>query len=233
MTAISATLVALALLAAACGGGTGEPASPVAGPTSAPEPTAPAPDPDDDSASRHVVWGDPSVIAELPDDWTIGACLGEAPMLCVSHRAQHMGVIEAVSYPISSLPFIPPDVEVDAALSAIANDLFVGTGEDRAIGCGETYRLTTRPLEQRAVAGRTGASFGFDGALADGSAAESDIHYATIVDGRVIMIVAAAYNPGGCLAPQEGGSLTTKQLEQLEPYISEIVANSELPRSLF
>lgn len=200
-------------------------------PTPTPKPTTP-PDDDDDHLGINVTWNDPSAVAKLPDGWTIAACQGDAPMLCVSRGGEHRAVIEATSFPVSSFPFVDPGAGVHDVLRAIRQDFMQSMAADRAIGCGQDYQLTPRGYEKRTVGRSKGAKFGFDGALADGTASEADIHYATVVDDRIVMIVASAYNPKGCLAPDENGSLTTKQLAKLEPYIDEIVANSKLPQSV-
>lgn len=208
-------------------------AAPTATPTATPttQPTA-TPSPDDDHIGINVTWNDPSVVVKLTDGWTIGACRGEAPMLCLSRRGEHRAAIEATSFPVSSFSYIDPDAGVHEILQAIQKNFMKRMVEDRAIGCGEGYEVTPRGYEKRTVGRMKGAKFGFDGTSANGKASEADIHYVTVVDGQIVMIVASAFNPNGCLAPEEAGSLTTDQLAKLEPYLDEIIANSKLPRSV-
>lgn len=214
----SAALVVLALAAAACTSGAGA------------EPPDTVPDhlPDRDAAVFD--WTDSRKIADLGDGWIVARCEGDGPFLCVARNGEPMGGIEAASYELSSFDSYDPAADVEATLRRIAADYAAVFDEDRAIGCGEDYRL--RHLEPRSfvLGGTPGLAYGFAGSMPDGSDSELNLQYATIVDDRLLSIVVSAYDEGGCPGPDGiGHFLTTTDLETFVPLLEEALHVSPLP----
>ncbi len=203
-------------------------ATPTETPTATPtaEPTA---TPREREPATTVDWSDPSVVVNLGGGWRIAACEGDGLFLCVSRNGEHRAGLEASFFAISTLPLWDPGASDRQNLRAIARDFHESFAADRAAGCGADYQFEPVEFSPAEVGGRRGGTFGFVGTLADGSPSEMDVHWATVVDDHVMMVVAAAFDPGGCLAPDEGGSFETSELEDLRPELARVLADSPLP----
>ncbi len=206
-TAIIAVSVATLLLAA-CGGNEREGTAPSAGSST----TSPAP--------RAVVdWLDDAQAARFPGGWSVRSMDGDAPMLAVERHGQIVGAVEANAYPVSSLDAGPD-------LYAIARDLYETSRRDRRQGC--DYDITTAPVRDAIVGGQPGVSYGFRGP-AGSSPTERVISYAAVSGEHVIIIVASAHNPDGCIGTDEDVVFDTATLDEFEPLLDRIVADTALP----
>ena len=204
-------------------------------PTTAPSPTEPIattpPDgdhPPDDPAPV-ARWDDPEAVVDLDGGWSVRACAGDAPLLCVDRGGHEAGSVEALAFPVDDFDSIDPDAPVDDQLRAFADGFVEALGSDRAQGCGEGYRF--EPLERRpiVIAGLPGLAFGFEGALADGTPSELNLQYAAIHEDRILSIVAAAYDEGGCPGRDELSGFRSSDLAAFRPHLEALLPESPLP----
>lgn len=211
----SAHLMLLALIAAACS-------------TSAALPPE-LPDPGGPQARPSVDWNDPSQRITFPVEWSIQACEGDAPFLCVEKDGQQAGTVEAAAYPLASFSGLPQDTTDDATLRAFAQEFFDAIGADRAEGCGPDYRFD--PIEPRpfGLGGTPGIVFGFSGTMPDGSPSELNLQYAAIVDDDIVSIVAAAYDDGGCPGRDDLPSFRSSDLYAFRSHLEDVLTATPLP----
>ncbi len=208
------------------------PATPTATPTGTPTAT-PTTRPDDPEPPTEIDWTDPSVVVDLGGGWSIAKCEGDALFLCVSRDGEHVSALEALFFDTATLPLFDPDASVRRNLRRIAEDFHESFAEDRAGGCGADYGFERIAFTPATVGAQRGGTFGFIGTMADGSPSEMDVHWATVVDDHVLMVVASAFDPGGCLAPDEGGSFETSELAALRSELDRLLADSPLPARPF
>lgn len=178
--------------------------------------------------AQAVDWSDPSIVAEYPGGWAVHACEGGAPLLCVERDGELVGTVEALSFPTESIDVIDPSAPTGDNLQALAASFVEAMTEDRAVGCGEGYLVEA--IEPRpSPMGGNGLVYGFVGTTAEGAPSERNIQHATIVDGTVILIVAAAYDEGGCPGRDDTSGFDSATLGEFEPYLEMIIADSPLP----
>lgn len=213
-----AIILALALsLAPACGEAVADPND---GPQGDQPPTGDAP---------IVDWTDSSKVLELGDGWTVAACEGDAPLLCVSKDGVAQGGVEAASYDLDSIPDIDPEDDVDTQLRALAEGFMQAIGTDRAEGCGPDYVF--EPIEPTpfVLANLPGMVYGFVGTMPDGRPSELNLQYATVIDAQIVTVAAIAYDEGGCPGRDDLGGFTTESLVSFRPYLEEVFHESPLP----
>ncbi len=187
-------------------------------------------DPGPDDAGLVVDWVDSTKVLELSGGWSISACEGDAPLLCVFRHGEPAGVVEAMAYPIASFRFLNPAADDATNLKAIAKDYLSGFVADRKQGCGADYGFAPSPHRSFDLGGVRGATFGFTGKMPDGRPSERHVQYAAIQDGDVIVLAAAAYDEGGCPGPDDVSvSFTSEALAELRPLLDEVLTKSPLP----
>lgn len=179
-----------------------------------------------------IDWGDPSRVVDLGDGFTVAACQGDAPLLCVDLNGAPAGVVEAQSYPIASLPLFDPTADDHANLTALAEDFVETFRKDRAEGCGEDYLINPVAVKPIVLAGRDGILFGFEGRLRSGDLSELNLHYAIVDDDAVVSIVANAYDEGGCPGPDDLGGFDTTTLTDFWPHLDALLRSTPLPDSI-
>ncbi len=186
-------------------------------------------DPVPSEPSLAVDWDDPERRVSFDDGWTIGACEGDGPFLCIERNGEAAGAVEAAAYPIASLSHLDPAAEDQDNLEAFAGEFHAVLGADRAAGCGADYQF--RPIEPApfTFTGRPGVVFGFSGALGDGTPSELNLQYATIVGDRVVTMVAAAYDEGGCPGKDDLISFDSAGLAEFRPHLEAVLRSSPLP----
>lgn len=239
-----ATMVALAVYAAACGStdadsGTSAPTpTPTVGvhdapttPTSPPTSTPRAGEPPS-SGFGPVNWSDPSVVVDLGDGWTIAACEGGAAMLCVSRDGEFVGNVEALRFPLESFDVVDPTADAAANLRAIAVDFLAAMELDRAGGCGSDYDFEQLPVADFAFDGRPGITYGFVGRTAGGGASELNIQFAAIDGGDLVLIATIAYDEGGCPGRDDTSGFDSASLEVVSDRIAAVLAVSVLPMAV-
>jgi hypothetical protein len=199
-------------------------------PTSSPSSSAP-PSTSTTLVSAPIDWADPSVIVTLGDGWTVQACEGEAPLLCVSRNGSHIGLVEANEYPLDSFEGTNPK-DPGGSLILIAEDFIDSMAADRAAGCGVGYRLDPHMTSPVTVGGQPGIRFGYTGVMADGSPSERIAQFGTIVGDEVLLLTAAAYDDGGCPGRDELATFSSADLAAFEPFLEAVVLSSPLPRGM-
>lgn len=143
-------------------------------------------------------WNDPSRIADLGDGWTIAACEGDAPLLCVASNGDVAGTIESIRFPVASFAIVDPARDDLANLQAVAADFTSSLQADRLVGCGADYGFSALPVVPFSFGGVEGLSYGFVGTNSDGSESETNLQYAMIQGDELVLIAAIAYDQGGC-----------------------------------
>jgi hypothetical protein len=188
-----------------------------------------APDHPPQGVGAVVNWEDPTKVVDLGDGWAIRACEGEAPLLCVELSGRQIGVVEALSYPVSSFEDLDPDGDPKENLDRFGAGFIKAIGSDRAVGCGPDYGFDPFPVEDFVLGGTPGVSFGFLGTMPSGKPSELNLQYATIVGDRVLSIVAIAYDEGGCPGRDELSGFDSVTLRDFRPRLEEVLHESPLP----
>ncbi len=176
-----------------------------------------------------VDWVDPSRALDVGDGWTVAACEGDAPLLCVSRDGVVQGGVEASAYDLASIPNIDPEDDVDAQLRALVEGFTEAIGSDRAEGCGPDYVFEPIAPTPFVLANLPGTAYGFVGTMPDGRPSELNLQYATIVEDQIVTIVAIAYDEGGCPGRDDLGGFTSATLAEFKPYLEEMLNESPLP----
>lgn len=176
-----------------------------------------------------VDWSDPDKVARLEDGWSVAACEGDAPLLCVERDGAVVGAVEAVAFPVESLDWFDSSASSDDNLAALAEEFVQAIGADRATGCGSDYVFDPFAPEPFVLANTPGIFFGFKGTMPDGRPSELNLQYATLVEDRIVSVVAAAYDEGGCPGPDEMGGFTTGDLAEFRPHLEAVLHESALP----
>jgi hypothetical protein len=225
-------LLTLAVLVVACGADTvdetttTQPTTTTTQPTTTTEPTTTTTVP---SAGGVFDWDDRSASLDFGDGWTVGHCEGEAPLVCVSRDGDLVGVLELfIADPLTYTAF-DPAADDERNLRAIGADFVDAFQTDRASGCGADY--VVEALEPRAIemGGNPALAYGFRGALGDGSASEHNLQYATLSHGRLIFLVGAAYDEGGCPGKDDMVSFDSTTLAAFQPHLEAMLEASALP----
>ncbi|MGH8946084.1 MAG: hypothetical protein ACRDVL_08045 [Acidimicrobiia bacterium] len=200
------------------------------GPTADPGGTdAPMPDQPRDGVGAMVDWEDTGKVVELQDGWTVHACEGDAPVLCVEREGLPVGVVEAIAYPVSSFDDLDPAADPGTNLRAFAQGFVEAIGADRAAGCGPEYEFQPIPVEAFVLGGTPGIAYGFVGTMPDGRSSELNLQYATIVGDQVLSIVAIAYDGGGCPGRDELSTFDSDTLADFRPHLESLLHESPLP----
>jgi hypothetical protein len=228
-----AAILMLALLASACSssGPSGGKASPSPSPSASP---SPSPSPPAAPVGPVVDWGAIPPSVDLGGSWSVGACGGTGPFLCVRKDGRNVGVVELSMFPVESftIPAFKDAVargDTTGALTALANDLYASVRKDRATICGAGYSLDALPPKPATVSGGAGIRYGFTGRNA-GKVVESQESYSTLRNGKVVIQSASAFAPEGCMVA-EAGELTPQQLTEFSPRLERLAASSKLPAS--
>jgi hypothetical protein len=170
----------------------------------------------------------------LGDGWTIEPCESGPPLFCARHDGEEgaQAVIELLSVPTSNYPAVKraldagsPAAEALAAQATEYHDTFMA---DRPAGCGAGYRVDPIGPDEAAVAGQPGVMYGFDGHQ-DGRHVERNVHFATIRNNTLHIVVATAIDDGTCMDDGTLAEFTTAELIELQPQITRMIAASTLP----
>lgn len=175
-----------------------------------------------------IDWSDSTKTSELPGGWTVHACEGDAPLLCVERDGEYVGTIELMSYPVSSFTDLDPDRSTGENLLVLADGFIRALAADRAVGCGADYVLT--PIEPTVFdLGDGGMAYGFEGALGDGRPSELNLQYSTIVDDMIVSVVASAYDDGGCPGRDDLSGFDSATLAEFRPQLERLLVGTPLP----
>jgi hypothetical protein len=234
-THLTAALLGLTLVVAACGGDEAEQtttttASPTT--TSAPTTTTTTTQPTTTTTvpteTGVIDWDDPSRIVTLADGWTVARCEGQAPLLCVARDGEVVGVVEWFVADPYTYTMFDPELDDQTNLRAIAASFVAAFEQDRTSGCGADYVL--EPFEPAAfdLGGAPGLAYGFRGTTGDGMPSELILQYATLAHERLVLLVAAAYDEGGCPGKDDLTSFDSASLDEFRPHLEALLAESPL-----
>lgn len=231
---LPAAIAALAL-AGCTDGSTAAPTEPSPPPATA-APTSPAPveEPGTSAAppagTGTVDWNDPALDVPLAGGWSLRDCLGDAPMVCVHDGDRPLGIIEAMRSPLGD--DLTATLEADgleAALRSYVAEYHETFSVDRTEGCAEGYGYEEHPTELVTLAGSPALRYGFSGIAADGTEAERNITYVTIVDGQLELVTALSNTPASCVYSDTMMELEPAELRRIEPELDALMAGSILP----
>lgn len=134
-----------------------------------------------------------------------------------------------LAYPLESFEGYEPAATPVDILALIAADFLESMKADRRAGCGEDYRFEKIRPEPFVLGGRPGISYGSAGTLGDGSPAELNLQYSTVVDENLVLMVEAAYDEGGCPGKDELLSFDSAGLADFRPQLEQLLEASPLP----
>jgi hypothetical protein len=199
----------LLLLPSACGDG------------EAPEPpeTGPAPTPAASSSPPPRVIIDwsarPTDPVGLTDGFSVQACPGEGPFLCVARSAEPVGSIEYLSFPGSG----------NVLLNLVEGD-YRALAEDRERTC-PGFRVETEEPVIAPVGGAAGIRSQATVVDGDGVTVERYVKF-WAVDDRVRVLSAEAQEPGSC-SPGDGGQFRESVLTEFVPSFAAVSEGSRFP----
>lgn len=176
-----------------------------------------------------IDWSDPTVVAELDGGWTVAACEGGAPLLCVERDGTVVGSVELISFPASSFTDVDPSRPVAENMAVIGSGFVQAMTEDRVAGCGPDYVLSPLELSSFSLGSLEGASFGYEGRWSDGRPSELNLQYGTVVGDSVVLIVAAAYDEGGCPGRDDTSGFDSATLANFRPHLERLLTGNEIP----
>lgn len=196
----------LFVIAAGCGVAQEPVASPDSQPASTTIPDPEVVEPADsvlrpDHATAETVAGgllvQPAHGRRVRHGWTVAACDGSGPFLCVEHSGEPIGSVSTAIYPIADFDFLEVGGDAETNLRALANDYIRAFIDDRAAGCGSDYVVEPVTPASFVLAGTPGLSFGFDGTMQDGRPSEMNVQYAAVVEKHIVAVVVSAHADDG------------------------------------
>jgi hypothetical protein len=153
---------------------------------------------------------------DLGGGWTVLDAEGDGPFVEVRRNGRLVGFLEYMGY------------SIDGTLDQHVADYYEAIGGDRAGAPVEGYRFVADRVVHATAADGPIVRYGFTGTMPDGSPSERTYQWAGVRRGRLVLLSAAANDPGG-LFPPEGTEFTTAQLEQLVERLDRLVRASGLP----
>ena len=160
-------------------------------------------------------WASPTLV-DLGGGWSVADAEGDGPFVEVRLDGAVVGFLEYMRY------------AYDGTLDEHVADFYDAIGGDRANAPVDGYRFVPDPATHSTAADGPIVRYGFTGTMPDGSASERTYQWAGIRNGEVVLISAAANDPGG-LFPPEGTEFTTAQLESVVDRLDRLVRASGLP----
>lgn len=177
-------------------------------------------------------WTDHDAIATLPESWTVARCEGDAPLLCVRDpEGAVAGTLELLSFPGAAaegdaITAGSPPSQVFAADVAGYVETFV---TDRAVGCGDGYRVDASPAVNVAIGDLPAVRFGYTAQDATGTHVETQVQWRTAVGDTVHVVALSAYAPGSCMFSDEFPELVPAILDHIAPALFAAVEAMPLP----
>ena len=153
---------------------------------------------------------------DLGGGWTITDTEGDGPFVDVRLDGRLVGFLEYTSHLF------------EGTLDEHVVEFVRAIGDDRAKAPIEGYRFAPDAAAHADGADGPIVRYGFTGTLRDGSPSERTYQWAGVRDGRLVLVTAAANDPGG-LFPPEGREFTTVELESVIDRLDRLVRASGLP----
>ncbi len=220
-------LVALTILASACATADGSSTTTTPTTTTTTAPTTP-PTTEQPTPVPSFDWDDRDATTTF-DGWTVGYCEGDAPFLCVEKDGEVVGVIEIfLRDPLTYTAYDPTTTD-ETNLRALAADFVEAFEMDRPSGCGAGYLVEAVEPQPFEYTNTRGLVHGFRGSFADGTPSELHLQYAALSYGRLISLVASAYNEAGCPGKDDTTSFDVDTLEAFRPVLEHLLADSPIP----
>ena len=173
-------------------------------------------------AAPTIDWARPEEV-ELGGGWSVIDTEGDAPMVTVLRNGRTVGILEYLDYPLEGSAG-----DDRAALDDHVGRFFRDIGADRARTPIDGYRFEPDPVAHATASDGAIVRYGFRATLPDGSPSERTIQWAGIRAGRLVLVSAAANDPGG-LFPPEGPQFTSAQLDEATDRLDRLVRASGLP----
>lgn len=187
------------------------------------------PEPSQAPPAAQVDWVDSTKSVQLEGGWTVSACEGDAPLLCVARNGAPVGVVEATAYPVDSFDDLDPQGEASDNLRELAAGFVEALRQDRDAGCPEGYDFDPHDPVEIELGGNEALAYGYTGTMPDGSPSELNLQYSTIVGDRIISIVAIAYDEGGCPGRDDLSGFDSAQLAEVRDQLEALLQASPLP----
>lgn len=169
-----------------------------------------------------VDWARPHDV-DLGGGWSLNDTEGDGPFLTVLRDGQTVGFIEYLDFPLAG-----SSGGTRVVLDAHVAEFFEAIGSDRADAPIEGYRFIPDEAVHGTAADGAIVRYGFRGLLPDGSPSERTVIWAGVRAGRLVLVSAAANDPGG-LFPPEGTQFTSAQLDEVADRLDRTVRASGLP----
>lgn len=222
----AAALVALSLMAGACGDATAAPSAPPAAPPTASSTVAPE-RPDGAPVEVFVDWLDRPERIDLGDGWAIGACEGDAPLLCVTDDGEHAGIVEFMAFPAAPGRY-PDDPATEAQLLAEADEFLQVMRDDRATTCAD-HEFVAADVATTSFGGGPGVRYGFELLDPAGRVVEQVVGHLAIREHGLVVMTANAMVDDGCIMDPEFPGFEPADLARFAPHLGAIAAGSVLP----
>ena len=161
--------------------------------------------------------------ADLGGGWSVVDTEGDGPMLTVLEHGRTVGFIEYLDFPLEM-----PAGDTRATLDAHVGEYVEAIGADRANMPIEGYRFVPDPVVHATASDGAIIRYGFRATMPDGRPSGRTVQWAGIRAGRIVLVSAAANDPGG-LFPPEGTELTSAQLDAVAGRLDRMVRASGLP----
>jgi len=207
-----ALVVVLGVMLVACAG---------AGPDDADAPPSAGDDP-----GLVVDWETRSVTGDT-GALDVRFCEGEGPFLCIERDGTVIGVVERLTYDVTTMDVVREALASGAtpveALERHAAAQVATFAADRRAGCGPDHLVTGDATEPVPVGGEPGLRFGWTTRRAD-VVVERVVSWATIIDGSLDVLVAAALADDGCL--ERLGEFSIADLDAALPTLERVARGS-------
>ena len=244
-----ATFAVAAAIAVACNG------EPVASPSSVTSDSASATSTASDSPSRSesATLAEPSPSPESPPastsavpvidlneridptdvggGYSVSACEGREPLLCVSRDGEMLGQIFFQPFPLERTPALRRELarhdEVEA-LRRNAEEYLRRLSADRAEACPEGYGFAAIDPQPAEVAGKPGITYGYVVADDEGDIVEAGVSFHVLMTDVMWLVGAAAMDEGACL-PEVELAFAPLELGEFEERLAALVADMVMP----
>ncbi|MEC4813659.1 MAG: hypothetical protein SAK29_10385 [Scytonema sp. PMC 1069.18] len=195
--------------------------------------------------SEGNIWKNVLGKTAAPLGWTVDACEGNAPLLCVSSNGKVLGTVEMTVYPLEKEPNfqkilansgIPVDAKVDyqnpkyqtelaSALQLWVSDHYGALEKDRRDEYRDRTVFSPKPLQTVEVGKLKGMRYGFTGLKKQGGVHEDHLGYVAF-DGKALYVITTSFDR----ASATGNFKQLENFSAFEPFLSPTVKSLNLPK---
>lgn len=175
-------------------------------------------------------WGEPFGPVRLNDQWRVGDCDGDAPLICFASSTGRSGKAEMFTYPLRTNQKIQRDIADGGKQYAFRRWAYENyrTFRDDRTDCRPGYTFHPFRPKPATVAGREGIRFGFAVKDGDGRIVERSVTFGTVTKTQVVVVGVEGLNQRSCLAIM-GDTFTPAALKRMGPYVARLAATGRLP----